>query len=204
MKDTKSTDTKEIDRSFWIAKSMEKEQLRKEMLERLIAQDPEERRKKSQLIKEKLFSQEEFKSAEYIMFYISKEEEVDTSSMIQEALKIGKKVVVPVTLVKEKKLVCSLVENPKEDLSPGPYGIKQPQQDKVRPVAVEKIDLIVVPGVVFDEENNRLGRGKGYYDRFLRTFPGHISKIGLAFSFQVLKRLPVLSHDVAVTKLLSA
>lgn len=193
-----------IDADFGITKLMEKEQLRKEIFERLIAQDPEERRKKSQLIKEKLFTEEQFKSAHYIMFYVSKKEEVDTSLMIEEALEIGKKVVVPITLVKEKKLVCSLVENPKEDLSPGPYGIKQPRQGKIRPVPIEKIDLVVVPGIVFDEENNRLGRGEGYYDRFLRTIPTHIPKIGLAFSVQVLKRLPVLSHDVAVSKLLSA
>lgn len=183
---------------------MKKEQLRKKILGKLLSQNPEERRRKSDLIKKKLFKQKEFKSARYIMFYVSKKEEVDTSSMIEEALELGKKVMVPVTSVKEKKLICSLIKEPKKDLSIGPYGVRQPKKSRIKPVGVEKIDLVVVPGIAFDRKNNRLGRGAGYYDRFLRQIPERVPKIGLAFGFQVQRRLPVLLHDVTVTKLLSA
>ena len=84
---------------------MVKHILRKTLLNKLKKHKAQERRKKSLAIKRKLFSLKEFKNARYVMFYVSKEEEVDTSQMIKGALKLGKKVVVPVVLTREKRLV---------------------------------------------------------------------------------------------------
>ena len=70
-------------------------------------------------------------------------------------------------------------------------------------VDAERIGLVIVPGVAFDIKNGRLGRGKGYYDRFLEKLPPGKTTIGLAFDFQIVKDLPKDSHDIPVSKVIT-
>ena len=179
----------------------EKEKIRKRILRALEEQSPQERRKRSTLIKEKLFRSKEYKAARVILFYLSMEGEVQTDEMIEAALKKKKRVAVPMTFVKERKLICAELDNLK-GLVLGPYGIRLPR--KIKEIPAKEIDLVIVPGVAYDKGLNRLGRGAGYYDRFLKKVAAGVPKIGLAFKLQVLKRLPSLSHDVPVTRLISA
>lgn len=184
---------------------MDKKVIRELVLRKLKGQREELKHKKSLAIKKKLFSQRLFLQADTIMFYIAKDEEVDTKDMIKDVLKMGKKVVVPVTLVKEKKIIPSRLEDFDKELSKGPYGIYQPKKQFIRKVLLKTIDLIIVPGVAFDNSGNRLGRGGGYFDRFLGKLKKYdIPMIGLAFKCQILKKLPVLSHDIPMSKLIFA
>ncbi|MCG2713085.1 MAG: 5-formyltetrahydrofolate cyclo-ligase [Candidatus Omnitrophica bacterium] len=184
---------------------MNKGKIREEMLKLLKEQGEELRQRKSFQIKKKLFSQRLFLQSDTVMFYIAKREEVDTAGMIEDALKIGKKVVVPMILVNEKKIIPSQLLNPKKELEKGPYGIYQPKKQFMRKVLPETIDLVVIPGVAFDRSGNRLGRGGGYFDRFLSKFiKRNVPVFGLAFKFQILDKLPVLKHDIPVNKLIFA
>lgn len=181
-----------------------KEAIRKEVLAKQAGLSKAERKRKSSRISAKLFSSPEFKRANVIMFYVSKEGEVDTSEMIKAALKSGKEVLVPVTLRKKRKLIPSRLIDYDKELGPGPYGIPQPKAEYIRPVEPERIDMVIVPGVAFDKSGNRLGRGAGYYDRFLARVPKEVPKIGLAFDFQVFPSLPKSYHDLPVDKVFSA
>ena len=184
---------------------MNKGKIRENIFKLLKEQGEESRQKRSFEIKKKLFSQPLFLQANTVMFYIAKREEVDTTGMIEDALKIGKKVVVPMILVKEKKIIPSQLVNPKEELEKGPYGIYQPQKQFMREVLLKTIDLLIVPGLAFDQAGNRLGRGGGYFDRFLSKFSKrNVPVFGLAFKFQILNKLPVLKHDIPVNKLIFA
>ncbi len=183
---------------------MLKSKIRKEIKQKVNKQDDAQRLRKSYLIKEKLFNLAEFKRARCIMFYIATDEEVETSFMIGAAQKIGKKIAVPTILVREKRMIASILKDLKTELAPGPYGILQPKREYLRPAPKSKIDLVVVPGLAFDRRGKRLGRGRGYYDKFLASLSAHIPRIGLAFDFQVLNDLPAFSHDISVTKVISA
>jgi len=185
---------------------MTKRQIREKILKKLKEQREELRKKKSLKIKRQLFSQPQFSQADTVMFYIAKREEVDTTGMIIDALKKGKKVVVPMTLVKHKKITPLQLKNPEKELEKGPYGIYQPKKQFMkRKVLLKSIDLAIVPGVAFDRFGNRLGRGGGYFDRFLSKLQKYnIPIFGLAFKFQIVKQLPTLSHDIPVTKLIFA
>lgn len=180
-----------------------KNDLREKILHRLKTQKEEERHRKSLVLKRKLFALPEFRRAKVLMFYVSKDGEVETKPMIEAALAGDKVVLVPVVQVREKKMVVSKITDPNKDLVKGPYGIYQPKAH-LEVYHPRSIDLAVVPGVAFDEKGNRLGRGMGYYDRFLVGLRKGVPKIGLAFDFQVLKQLPILSHDQPVTALLTA
>ena len=80
----------------------------------------------------------------------------------------------------------------KESLKTGAFGISEPTEDCIA-VQEREIDLIIVPGVAFDRQRNRLGRGKGFYDRLLSTLD--IPKIGVCYDFQLKDRIPVEPFD---------
>jgi len=124
--------------------------------------------------------------------------------MLDEAVKNGKKVVVPYIENEAKEIVPSALKGTIEDLELGPYGILQPRKEThPEEFPLEKIDLVIVPGVAFDEQNNRLGRGKGYYDRFLKRLPQGTTTIGLCFDFQIINYLPQESHDFPVSEVIT-
>lgn len=183
---------------------LSKQALRSLILGKLRNQKEEEFRKRSSKIKGKLFKLKEFRRAKIVMFYLAHNTEVQTRFMIDEAVKLGKKVVVPACDIKTKKIIpCLLPGLSASDLKKGAHSIEEPICK--RPIAKKDIDLIIVPGLAFDLKGNRLGRGHGYYDRFLDTVSKDTPKIGLAFKFQVLDYLPnCLPHDFRVDKVLFA
>lgn len=178
--------------------------IRRSMLERLRSQKQSMRLKKSQAIKRKLFLTPEFRKAKLILFYASFDGEVETFNMMKQAKRLGKRIALPAILKKKTKFIPVLVENLVADLTDGPFGIKQPLYAKTRAVPLATIDLAVVPGVAFDKKNNRLGRGKGYYDRFLSRLPAKTPLLGLAFDFQVIDRLPIQKNlDIPLTRVIA-
>ncbi|MDP8266893.1 MAG: 5-formyltetrahydrofolate cyclo-ligase [Candidatus Aceula meridiana] len=177
-----------------------KKALRQRLLELIRNQKEDIRLKKSELIQAALFKTPEFRAAKIIMFYSAFDGEVETLEMIKQAQNLGKKIALPITVKEKKEIIPSLITNLETSLIDGPYGIKQPKEDPAQKGDLCAIDLVIVPGVAFDKKGNRLGRGEGYYDRFLKTLPQNTPKIGLAFDFQVVDCLPcVENHDVSVS-----
>lgn len=173
---------------------LSKAAIRKEIL-KLRALHPEtERLSKSAEIEKRLFSIKEFAAAKSVLFYAAKGDEVLTRGMITRALSEGKRVALPV--VREQDLILSEIRSFEGDLAPGKFGILEPKA--VVPVEPEKIEMAVVPGVAFDERGNRIGFGKGYYDRLLKRLGRTIPKIGLAYEFQVVPKIPAGEWDVPI------
>jgi 5-formyltetrahydrofolate cyclo-ligase len=151
---------------------------------------------KSKKIKSKLFSLNEFKQASTILFYVSYDNEVYTHDMIKELLTIKKNIVVPIACKKNRSLILSKLEN-WDDLSVGSYNILEPKKDRINKINLDSIDLIIVPGVGFDEKGNRIGHGKGYYDKLLKKSK-QVTSIGLSFECQILKNIPTGIYDIPV------
>ena len=150
---------------------------------------------KSGRIKENLFRMPEFGNARTVMFYVSTRNEVHTEEMIREALSMGKNVCVPRTDVNTHSLTCIRIEDFDRDLSPGAFGIPEPKTGEA--VQPENIDLVIVPGTAFDRMGNRIGYGKGFYDRLLPSMDG-VNTIGLAYGFQIVDSITTEEHDVSV------
>ena len=147
-------------------------------------------------IEKKVFSHPLFKAAKTVMFYVTHRSEVDTSKMIKSSLKNGKIVVVPkVNLHKKGEMSAVQIRHLTKDLEHGFYGIFEPRMDRCRVVDEKEIELIFVPGMVFDERGNRIGYGKGFYDRWLKKFKRKV-RIGLAYDFQVIREVPTTKKDV--------
>jgi 5-formyltetrahydrofolate cyclo-ligase len=182
-----------------------KEVLRKIMKNKLAHQIQIERRNNSTLIQRKLFVQKEFLTSKCIMLYVSRgTAEVETGPIIKKALLMGKKIVLPVTLVRERRIKPVCLRNLKQGFKKGPYGIFEPKaSESEKPISLKDIDLVIVPGLAFDRENNRLGHGKGYYDNFLRSLSMKTPKIGLGFRFQLLEKIPTTRRDIPLTKVIT-
>lgn len=148
----------------------------------------------SSKILKKLFCLQEFKKAKNVVFYVSIGSEVYTQGAIRKLLKgkgnKSKSIIVP--KVKGNRLILSRITS-MSDLKPqGRFKIPEPIE--IRRVNKNKIDLVILPGLGFDKEGNRVGYGKGYYDRLLKTLKA--KKIGLAFEQQLVNNLPSHNHDI--------
>jgi len=129
-----------------------------------------------------------FQAAQTVLLYHSLKDEVDTHSFIQKWSN-RKRILLPV--VKGNYLELRVYTGP-EDLKTGKFGIEEPIGFTFTDYA--SIDLAVIPGVAFDNKGNRLGRGKGYYDRLLPYIPAF--KMGICFPFQLIEEVPADTFDV--------
>ncbi|MBU4346057.1 MAG: 5-formyltetrahydrofolate cyclo-ligase [Candidatus Omnitrophica bacterium] len=177
-----------------------KGQIRNKILLRLRAQKEEERNRKSRIIKEKLFRGSVFRKAKAVMFYISFDGEVNTKEMIKEAQNLGKIVAVPVCT--KNRIIRPSRLGKRGGFKKGPYRVYEPAIKRF--ISLEDLDFVIVPGVAFDKEGNRLGRGKGYYDRFLKQLSNRTTTVGLAFDFQILPSIPATTRDVGIQKVIFA
>ena len=153
-----------------------------------------DRLEKSRLISDRFLRSTEFRAAQSIHFYLATPSEVQTDEMIRSALRLNKRVAVPIIDSANRSIALSeWAAFDREKLQPGPFGILQPRPEFRKEVKLEKIDLWVIPGVAFDLSGNRLGFGGGYYDRLLVRAKGVV--IGLAFEAQISSELPVVHTD---------
>ena len=173
-----------------------KNQLKDTILEKRNSLPQEEILEKSNQIKNNLFNLNQYKNSKTIMLFVSFESEVDTHNMIRETLK-NKAIVVP--KVAGHEIEPSVIID-FDNLIAGKFGILEPIE--TMKIAYKNIDLVLVPGIVFDMEGHRIGYGFGYYDKFLKKVPKAI-KIGLAFDFQVVDKIPAEMHDVPVDLILT-
>ena len=183
--------------------SSQKASLRRLLLQQREKLSPEAARQKSDLIQTQLFSLEDFKNAVLIHFYISMGHEVATLPMIHASIALKKRVFVPVIAPDSLDLRLSefLKDSP---LMPGPRGTLQPNSNTDHHISMADMDLVLVPGVAFDRNGNRLGRGFGYFDRLLsRPFKKPVPVIGLAFGLQVVENVPAMEWDRPVDKIIT-
>ncbi|MEW6096269.1 MAG: 5-formyltetrahydrofolate cyclo-ligase [bacterium] len=178
-----------------------KTDLRKAISEKRNLLTTQEITSKSLKIKERLFNLEEFKKASIISFYISFRSEVQTHEMIKEALRLDKRVAVPI-VESEKVLSLSEIKDFDNELKIGKFGILEPKLECRRKINLEEVELVIVPGVVFDERGNRIGYGGGYYDNLLNKMKG-IPFIGLAYELQIVNHIPVEDGDIPVHKIIT-
>ena len=174
-----------------------KASLRKQITEARDGLSHLERVIKSLEIGKRLLGMPLFVEASTIMFFAAFRSEVDTIPMIRKSLAEGKHVVMP--KVRGRDLVLFEIKDFDEDISLGRWGIPEPHEQ--RPITLDAIDLMIVPGVAFDEHGNRLGYGAGYYDRIITNYDGET--IALAFELQIVPQVPVTENDCPIKQIVT-
>ena len=146
-----------------------------------------------------LKAQAQWRAAESILFYAPMPDELDVWPLLAEALAAGKRVALPRFVAAAQGYEACRVLDPAADLELGHFGIREPRSRCLR-FSSDLSDLILVPGVAFDLQGGRLGRGKGYYDQLLGGLRG--TKCGVAFDQQVMDEVPTAPHDECLDFLL--
>ena len=141
----------------------------------------------------------EFTAARVVMLYLSSALEVDTASLALRAWQAGKTVVVPKVSWDQRRMLPTEISSLTTGLTTTGPGVREPIAGK--PVPTEFIDLVIVPGLGFTNTGHRIGRGMGFYDRFLAQSDFLGLSCGLAFAEQIVPDLPVLDHDIPLSML---
>ncbi len=181
---------------------MNKTELRKEITAKLKSLDQDKRRQASAKITERFLAIEAFKKSNVIMAFHGDKTEVDTVELIQACLSAGKRVALPRTQKETRRMQALEISDFLADTEDTRFDFREPKAN--RPVVpLHELDLILVPGRAFDEAGNRLGRGAGYYDRFLAHVQSSVTLIGLAFDFQVVQSVPTTDCDHKVGQVIT-
>ncbi len=181
----------------------QKAAIRRKILDRRQSQDSEVRAAHSRRIITALLKHEAFIKAKAVLVYLSKDEEVGTAALLAPAFESGKRVFVPVVDRDSDEIRIAELPGPDTPYQLGPFGIRQPVKENLNFVSPEAVDLVVAPGVAFDRKGGRLGHGKGYYDRLLSRLGSHVTRVALAFDFQVLDAVPQDGSDVRMDTLIT-
>lgn len=167
----------------------EKKQLRRKIRDKKRSLSLDEKKRRSTVVTSRIEKLPAFQQAKKVMVYWSLPDEVHTHDFVQK-------------WAQEKEILLPVVKGPDLELR---YftGMKDMQQEPVFGIfeptgPIEKnpgtIDMIIVPGVAFDDQKNRMGRGKAFYDKLLQQTEAF--KAGICFDFQLLPRVPVDEHDI--------
>lgn len=143
------------------------------------------------------------KNSRTMSTYLHIGSEVRTSGVVEWAILNGKRVIVPITDRTSKRLIFSELKHPERELEKGNYGIPEPKPEFRRPVPLEEADVALVPGVAWDLQGFRIGYGAGYYDRSINSLHTPVIKLGLAYEFQMLSKIPRSPFDRRVNKIVT-
>ncbi len=146
---------------------------------------------KSQLAAEYFVASDIYKNSAVIMLYMPLGNETDTSAIINQAFRDGKRVVFPVTDLNSGDITPYYANNNTE-FAEGAFSVREPINADIAPA--EEIDTVIVPGIAFDRKGARIGFGKGCYDRFLRQFSA--VKVGFCYEFQLCDKIYADAHDI--------
>jgi 5-formyltetrahydrofolate cyclo-ligase len=179
--------------------SHNKSAIRRQLRETLGAMTEQQRHAKSIAAASMVVGSPEFAAARVVMLYMSMAMEVDTSSIALKAWQAGKTIVVPKVSWDQRRMLPIEITSLTAGLTTTGPGVREPMSGN--PMPLDLIDMVIVPGLGFTETGYRIGRGMGFYDRFLAQSDFIGVSCGLAFEEQIVGQLPVLDHDVPLSML---
>lgn len=175
---------------------MEKVQLREKLQKCLLEMSEQQRNAKNKKACRNLISTPQFQNASRVMLYLSLPYEADTSEAILCAWQLGKTVAVPKISWQQRHMIPVQINSLETSFSTEVVGLRNPVTGV--PMAIEEIDLVVVPALGFDRKGNRLGHGGSYYDRFFANTALRAQRCGFAFAEQMVEAVPMRNHDISM------
>jgi len=177
--------------------------LRKEIRNRKSEYSAAQLAEMSEMVCEKLLAHPVVSNAETVLAYWSLPDEVCTHELVVKLAALGKTVLLP-KVISDTQMTLHCFTS-LEDMKPGPFGILEPTTPEVKREEWDRLlqdnGVGIIPGVAFDRQCNRLGRGKGYYDRLLKETKD-MYKIGACFTFQYLDKIPSDVHDIRMNEVI--
>lgn len=152
----------------------------------------EELQRQAEAATSRVLSDPAVEASAFVMLYLSMPDELPTDQIIRRLWQMGKRIVVPVVDNETEMHLAECFESDFHQLPHGAFGIREPRGEAF--TQFESIGAAIVPGMAFGRDGYRLGRGRGYYDRFLPLLP-HCQRIGLCYQFQLFDEVPHFEFD---------
>ena len=170
-----------------------------------LSQNKQNFEKWSKLICQNIINSEFYQKAQIVYAYMALPDEVDLSVLIDDALCKNKTVYVPKVVPNSNKMI--FFDYSKCQFENGSFGILEPKTEDIREekIAGDQTAIFLVPGRVFGEDGERIGRGKGFYDiylsNFLKTQKKSVLVAGVCFPIQIGKQVPTTEHDIKMDQI---
>lgn len=181
--------------------ALSKEELRKAFLKMRVNFDSKKIEEYSDIVSKSILSHYLYNEMKNIMVYISFKNEVNLKYLIEQSWMNGKNIFIPKTNIVAHTMQPYQI-NSWDDTIKGNYNLIEPKNN-LTPFPIDEIELVLVPGIVFDRKGNRLGYGGGYYDRFFSQFIVHPFRIGVCYEFQLIDNLPSEQHDLPMNEIVT-
>jgi 5-formyltetrahydrofolate cyclo-ligase len=176
-----------------------KAEIRRDVIARRDALSPKEHAAASATIREHLAAMDQVRRARTLLAFAAFGSEVDLDPLLEELIARGAGVFLPfVAGFSPPELGVARVKDLRGDLVPSRLGIREPDPARRRSARVDRIEVVIAPGVAFDAAGRRIGYGSGFYDRLLPRLRPGTPVIAAAFALQVLTELPETTHDMRV------
>jgi 5-formyltetrahydrofolate cyclo-ligase len=171
--------------------------LRRQLIAARDALPPATRRELSARITSQLLALDAYRQASCVLAYMSFGSEFDTAALVTDALASGKQLCLPRVDRSTRRLEVHYVENPAGDLQTGTWGIREPRAE-CPPADLAGIDFVLLPGVAFTPQCDRLGYGGGFYDRLIPRFAQRPPLVAASFALQIRDTVPLDANDQRV------
>lgn len=176
-----------------------KAQIRRDVIARRDLVDPGARARAAAVIRDRLAARDDVRSARTLLAFAAFGSEVDLDPLLEDLIARGLGVFLPfVERRSPPDLGIARVRDLRADLTPGRMGVREPDPARRRGARVDRIDVVIAPGVAFDTSGRRIGYGGGFYDRLIPRLRPGTPVIAAAFALQVVPEVPETSHDVRV------
>ena len=179
----------------------DKPAIRELLKARLRAFPSQDRTEASQAITRSILALPEYRQARSVMLFVSMASEVDTAGIAADAWQQGKRVLVPVATMADRSMHAVEIASLAEAKRKTAVGVMEPES--ATPIDPGEIDLVLVPGLGFGPSGERIGRGAGFYDRFLADQRLKAITCGLGFELQVIGGIPMTTRDIALEMLVT-
>ena len=176
-----------------------KAQIRRDVIAQRDAVDPADRTRAAAAVRGRLAARDDVRSARTLLAYAAFGSEVDLDPLLEDLIARGVGVFLPfVERLVPPDLGIARIKDLHADLTPGRMGIREPHPSRRRGARVDRIDVVLAPGVAFDTSGRRIGYGGGFYDRLIPRLRPGTPVIAAAYALQVVPEVPETSHDVRV------
>lgn len=172
-----------------------KRDLRERITKMVSELSDKERLTRTRQIEDRLFDFANFIEAKVPLLYVNLDSEVNTWGILRRCLLQKKLVILPVFEKEKHRMKFFKIDSLEDDLKPGPRDVPEPDVTRCKKVPLDRLDIVIIPGVAFDEKGSRLGSGRGYYDRLIPKLPSTTRKVALALECQIVQQVPMQSHD---------
>ncbi|MDP9175153.1 MAG: 5-formyltetrahydrofolate cyclo-ligase [Planctomycetota bacterium] len=177
----------------------DKHTIRRQLREKLEAMSDADIQVKSLAACTTMAGTPEFAAARVVMLFLSMSHEVDTAPLALRCWQNGKTVVVPKVSWNQRRMLPVEITSLQTSMTTSGAGVREPVSGQ--PIPINLIDLVIVPGMGFTTDGHRIGRGMGFYDRFLAQSDFIGLSCGMAFEEQIVESVPVLDHDMPLSML---